>query len=174
MDEILLVDGYNIIHAWDKLFDVRNEPLEDCRDRLIQILSNYQGFRKIKIIVVFDAQGVRKSRTTEEQKDGLTIVYTGEKESADNYIERYVYKLSGQFLIRVATSDYLQQRIVLHSGGIRISARELLADVLNQTRKVKKVQEKVKIQKKNPVMNTMSDEVLNVLKRYVKGNMDDK
>jgi len=168
MDEVLLVDGYNIIHDWDHFFDVENEPLEDCRDRLIRIMSNYQGYRRIKVILVFDAHGVKGGKTAEEKVDGLTVVYTGENETADNYIERYVYKMSRNYTIKVATSDYLQQRIVLSSGGIRMSARELLSDVLAQAEKKENIQYSVKNRKKNFVMNTVPDDVLKLLKDLMK------
>jgi len=172
MDEILLIDGYNIIHAWDKVFDVANEPLEDLRDRLINIMSNYQGYRKIKIIIVFDAQGANRGKTTEEKIDGITVVYTGEKESADHYIERYVYKMSNRFVVKVATSDYLQQQIILNCGGIRMSARELLHDVFHQTQKVDKFNDQKKSGRRNTIMSSIPDDVLNTLKRLMKSDDD--
>lgn len=172
MDEILLIDGYNIIHAWVKVFDVANEPLEDLRDRLINIMSNYQGYRKIKIIIVFDAQGANRGKTTEEKIDGITVVYTGEKESADHYIERYVYKMSNRFVVKVATSDYLQQQIILNCGGIRMSARELLHDVFHQTQKVDKFNDQKKSGRRNTIMSSIPDDVLNTLKRLMKSDDD--
>ncbi len=172
MDEVLMVDGYNIIHAWNKYFNLNNESLEDCRDRLIHMLSNYQGYRKIKVFVVFDAYGVKGSKTIEKKADGLTVVYTGENESADHFIERYVYRMSDKHVIKVATSDYLQQRIVLHSGGIRMSPGELLDDVLSQNKKVNTVQGTIKIQKSNPIMNMVSKEILKILKTFVKEDSD--
>lgn len=172
MDEILLVDGYNIIHAWDKVFDIANEPLEDLRDRLVNIMSNYQGYRKIKVIIVFDAQGANRGKTTEEKIDGITVVYTGEKESADHYIERYVYKMSDRFVVKVATSDYLQQRIILNSGGIRMSPRELMQEVFEQAQKAGQFNDSGKPRKRNTIMSSIPDDVLNNLKRIMKSDTD--
>ncbi|HHW31066.1 MAG TPA: NYN domain-containing protein [Clostridiaceae bacterium] len=123
--ECLVVDAYNVINAWTDVFDLQRESMEDCRDRLLNILSNYQGLCKIKIIVVFDAHHVKGSQHKEESFDMLTVVYTKEKETADNYIERFVHQYSDIYTIRVVTSDYLEQRIVLGSGGVRMSPKEL-------------------------------------------------
>ncbi|NLY18869.1 MAG: NYN domain-containing protein [Clostridiaceae bacterium] len=172
MDEILLIDGYNIIHAWDRIFDVDNEPLEDLRDRLINIMSNYQGYRKINVVIVFDAQGANRSKTTEEKIDGITVVYTGEKESADHYIERYVYNMSDRFVVRVATSDYLQQQIILNNGGVRMSARELMHEVFQNAKKVDKFNDLGKPRKRNTIMSSIPDDVLKDLKRIVKNDKD--
>lgn len=129
MSEYLLVDGYNIINAWRDIFDVNNEPLEDCRDRLANILSNYQGLKKNNIILVFDAHLSKGAKEKEEIFDNMKIVYTKENETADNYIERFVHKLGNTHTIRVATSDYLEQTLVLSSGGIRMTPRELRAEL---------------------------------------------
>ena len=87
MSEYLLVDGYNIINAWKDIFDPENEPLEDCRDRLANILSNYQGVKKNNIILVFDAHLSKGAKEKEEIFDNMKIVYTKENETADKYTE---------------------------------------------------------------------------------------
>ena len=127
--ECLIIDGYNIINAWNDVFDVSGEPLEDCRNRLLAILSNYQGYKNIDIIVVFDAHQVKNGREKKETFDNLTVVYTKENETADNYIERFVRGMSGERTVRVATSDCLEQAIVLSVGGVRMPARELREEV---------------------------------------------
>lgn len=123
--DYLIVDGYNVINAWQDVFDVGREPLEDLRDKLADMLSNYQGFKKLNIIVVFDAHLVKGSREKREKRDNIEVVFTKENETADIYIERFVYKMSGDNTIRVVTSDYLEQRMVLTGGGVRMTPREL-------------------------------------------------
>jgi predicted RNA-binding protein with PIN domain len=127
--EYLIIDAYNIINAWTDIFDLKREPLEDCRDKLLDILSNYKGLKEVEIIVVFDAHLVKGSQLKEEGYDGLTVVFTKEGETADNYAERFVHEHSDLHTIRVATSDYMEQRIVLGSGGVRMSPRELREEI---------------------------------------------
>ena len=127
--EYLLVDGYNIINAWDDIFNLKRESLEECRCKLLDILSNYQGYKKLNIIVVFDAQFVKGGQEKQENFDNLSVVFTKENQTADNYIERYVYKLGSIHRISVATSDYLEQTIVLSYGGIRVPPGELKDEI---------------------------------------------
>ncbi len=127
--EYLLVDGYNIIFAWDELKQIAAHSLDNARDRLIHILSNYQGFRKNEVILVFDAYKVKGNRGSVEQLHGISIVYTKEAETADTYIERISHKLSKEHRVRVATSDALEQIIILGNGALRVSAQELLHEV---------------------------------------------
>ena len=127
--EYLLVDGYNIINAWKEDFDLSRESLEECREKLLSILSNYEGYKKIEIIIVFDAHMVKGSKKKVEEYDHITVVYTEENQTADNYIERFVYQFGNIHTIRVATSDYLEQTIVLKNGGARMTPRELRQQV---------------------------------------------
>lgn len=127
--EYLIIDGYNIINSWNDIFDLRKEPLEDCRVKLLDLLSNYQGYKNIEVIVVFDAHLVSGGQEKQETYGKLTVIYTKENESADNYIERFVYRMAGKHQIRVATSDYLEQRMILSDGGIRMSSRELKEEI---------------------------------------------
>jgi predicted RNA-binding protein with PIN domain len=166
--EYLLIDGYNIINAWTDTFDLRRESLEDCRDKLLNIMSNYQGFKKINIIVVFDAHQVKSNKTKHESFDNLTVVYTKENETADNYIERFVYKMGDEHTIRVATSDYLEQRIVLSGGGVRMSPRELKEAVEQAGRNAK--QELLnKPVKANDIMSRIEPELLEKLEKFRRG-----
>lgn len=122
--EYLLIDGYNIINAWKDIFDLGKESLEECREKLLNMLSNYEGYRKIRIIAVFDAHLVKGSKKNVEYFDNIIVVYTGENQTADNYIERFVYKYGDVHIIWVATSDYLEQTIVLKNGGARLTPRD--------------------------------------------------
>ncbi len=127
--EYLLVDGYNIIFAWDKLKKMAEESLDLARTELISILCNYQGFRRCELIVVFDAYKVKGNRGEVEQAGGISVVYTKEAETADMYIEKATRKLGGKHRVRVATSDRLEQLIILGSGAVRVSASEFQAEV---------------------------------------------
>lgn len=127
--EYLLVDGYNIIFAWEDLQKLAAENLELARSQLIHRLSNYQGWRKNHIIVVFDAYRVKGKDRTVEEHGAMHVVYTKEAETADSYIEQVSHDLAKEYRVRVATSDGLEQIIVLGNGAQRVSARELLAEV---------------------------------------------
>lgn len=127
--EYLLVDGYNIIFAWDELKAVSRHSLEHARQCLMDILSNYHGFHPCELILVFDAYKVAGNVGATEEYHGIHIVYTREAETADNYIEKTIYKIARDHRVRVATSDALEQMIILGSGALRISAAELHAQV---------------------------------------------
>ncbi len=127
--EYLLVDGYNIIFAWDKLKAMAEDNLDLARSELINILCNYQGFKRCELIVVFDAYKVKGNRGEVEQIGGISVVYTKEAETADMYIEKATRKLGGKHRVRVATSDRLEQLIILGSGAHRVSASEFFKEV---------------------------------------------
>ncbi|MBQ8411732.1 MAG: TetM/TetW/TetO/TetS family tetracycline resistance ribosomal protection protein, partial [Ruminiclostridium sp.] len=127
--EYLLVDGYNIIFAWEKLNKLAKDSLDLARTELINILCNYQGFKRNEVIVVFDAYKVKGNKGEVEKTGGISVVYTKEAETADMYIEKATRKLGGKHKVRVATSDRLEQLIILGSGAIRVSATEFLKEV---------------------------------------------
>ena len=121
--EYLLVDGYNIIHAWDELKELARADLSAARKALMDILSNYQGFRKCEVIVVFDAYKVKGNPGSVSKYHNIHVVYTKEAETADNYIEKVTYELGRKYRVRVATSDGVEQLIILGHGALRVSAR---------------------------------------------------
>ena len=123
-DVYLLVDGYNVIHAWDSLKQYLPDHLELARKQLSDWLCNYQGFRQCQVILVFDAYQVKGGREHVEQYHNIYIVYTKEAETADAYIERTTYDLAKERRVRVVTSDGLEQRIILGNGACRVSAAE--------------------------------------------------
>jgi len=127
--EYLLVDGYNIIHAWDELKEMAWTNLESARRMLMDILLNYQGFKKCITILVFDAYKVKGNPGSVEKWHGLNVVYTKEAETADTYIERATYDLAKEHRVRVATSDNLEQMIILGHGAVRVSAKEFRAEI---------------------------------------------
>ncbi len=129
--EYLLVDGYNIIFAWDVLKEAARQNLDIARQMLMDILCNYRGVRPYEIILVFDAYKVHRNPGSVEKYENLHVVYTKEAETADNYIEKATYDLGKRYRVRVATSDALEQVIILGHGALRVSAKEFLREVEN-------------------------------------------
>lgn len=135
--EYLLVDGYNIIFAWEELKALAKENLDGARQRLIQILCNYQGFRRCEVILVFDAYKVKNNPGEVEKCHNISVVYTKEAETADMYIEKVTHALAKNSRVRVATSDGAEQLIILGHGALRVSAsafREEVTQVENAIR----------------------------------------
>lgn len=128
-DEYLLIDGYNIIFAWDDLKEAARESLELARKKLVDRITNVAAIKKEKVIIVFDAYKVKGGKGSQEEYANVTVVYTREAETADTYIERVSHKLSGNNLVRVATSDAMEQIIIIGSGAFRISAENFLKEV---------------------------------------------
>ncbi len=127
--EYILVDGYNIIFAWDELKAIAEDNLDAARSRLINILCNYQGFRQCELILVFDAYKVRGSSREIEKFHNISVVYTKEAETADMYIEKVSHELGKDHRVRVATSDGAEQVIILGNGAFRVSAEEFRQEV---------------------------------------------
>ncbi|NLD20062.1 MAG: GTP-binding protein [Clostridiales bacterium] len=144
LPEYLLVDGYNIIFAWDELKALARDNLDAAREALIEIMENYRGYRKCNLILVFDAYKVKGGERHYEKRGDVDVVYTKEAETADTYIERTTYKLGKKYSVRVATSDRLEQMIIMGSGGMRISAGEFKAEVNDVNEKIAALIEAVK------------------------------
>ncbi|MEG0180987.1 MAG: NYN domain-containing protein [Peptostreptococcaceae bacterium] len=138
----LMIDGYNIINAWDDLKEISKSNLEDARERLIHYIIEYAQYTGKKAIVVFDAYNVKSSKENIEERKYVTIVYTKEHQTADSYIEKFISSLSKYDDIEVATSDYAEQQIVLGKGASRISARELKLYIDSAMEKIKIEQKK--------------------------------
>ncbi|MCI9514603.1 MAG: GTP-binding protein [Oscillospiraceae bacterium] len=128
-EDILLVDGYNIIFAWEDLSRLARESLDAARWALINALSNYQGVKGCQLTLVFDAYRVRDNLGTQTKEGGIHVVYTKEGETADMYIERVSYELSRTHRIKVATSDGLEQILTLGHGAQRLSAADLRREI---------------------------------------------
>lgn len=127
--EYLLVDGYNIIFAWDSLKELAQVNLDSARGKLMDILSNFQGYRKMHLILVFDAYKVKGNPGSSVRYHNIDVVYTKEAETADQYIEKVTHEIGRKHRVRVATSDGLEQLIILGEGAVRVSARELQEEV---------------------------------------------
>ena len=122
--EFLLVDGYNIIHAWSELRElVEDVSLESARQRLMDILSNYKGTKQATVILVFDGYLVKGNIGTVYEYNNIFVVYTKEAETADHYIERVVTSMPKHYKVRVATGDGLEQLIIYGQGAIRMTAK---------------------------------------------------
>ena len=127
--EYLLVDGYNIIFAWEHLKKIAQDDIEDARHKLANTLCNYQGFKKCEIILVFDAYKVKGNVGEISKYHNINIVYTKEAETADMYIEKVTHEIVRKHRVRVATSDGLEQIIILGHGALRMSASALLEEI---------------------------------------------
>ncbi len=136
--EYLLIDGYNIIWAWDDLRSLSEKSLDIARNALINRICNYQGFVRCEVIIVFDAYKVKRNPGEIEKQGGITVVYTKEAETADTYIERASHELAKTHRVRVATSDAEEQLIILGSGATRVSANGLRAEVMEVERNIRK------------------------------------
>ena len=127
--EYLLVDGYNIIFAWEELAALARRDFGAARLVLMNILANFQAFKKVELILVFDAYKVPNNPGSVERYKGIHVVYTKEAETADAYIERVTYEIGRKHRVRVATSDGLEQMVILGHGALRISARAFKLEV---------------------------------------------
>ena len=161
-EEYLLVDGYNIIFAWDTLNDLAQENLDGARGRLMDILSNYQGYRKMHLILVFDAYKVKGNPGSTVRYHNIDVVYTKEAETADQYIEKVTHEIGRKHHVRVATSDGLEQLIIMGAGAVRVSARELQEEVMAASEELRQLFISGNIKPtgdKNYLMDDASDEV---------------
>ena len=137
MDEVLLVDGYNIIFAWNDLKELAKINIEGARGKLMDILSNYQGYKKNHLILVFDAYKVEGGVGAVQKYHNIHVVYTKEAETADQYIEKTVREIDKKYHVTVATSDALEQMIILGAGALRMSASDLQEDVQRVTQEIR-------------------------------------
>ena len=138
-EEYLLVDGYNIIFAWDSLKELAKDNLDSARGKLMDILSDFQGYRRMNLILVFDAYKVKGNIGSTERYHNIDVVYTKEAETADQYIEKVTHKIGRKHRVRVATSDGLEQLIIMGAGAARVSARELQEEVMAAGEELRKM-----------------------------------
>ena len=131
LPQCVLVDGYNIVFAWDELKKIAKTNIDGARDRLLDIMCNYQGFKGNTVIVVFDAYNVKKHAETVSKYHNIYVVYTKEAETADMYIAKTTHKLANKFQVTVATSDALEQLIIMGHGALRMSASNFKEEVDN-------------------------------------------
>ena len=159
IQEYLLVDGYNIIFAWDDLKELAKDNIEAARNKLMDVLCNYQGFKKCAVILVFDAYRV-EGYTMEIQKyHNIHVVYTKEAETADQYIEKVVHQIGRKYNVTVATSDGVEQVVTLGQGGRLISAREFREEVEIVRRQIHEEAENHRESRKNYLFDHMDKDM---------------
>ena len=156
--EYLLVDGYNIIFAWEDLKELAAVNIDGAREKLMDILCNYQGFKKSTLILVFDAYKVKGNPGSVETYHNIHVVYTKEVETADQYIEKTVHEIGRKYRVTVATSDQLEQVIILGQGGQRMSARELLEDVIEVSHQIRETARQKRSSDKNYLFDHLDEE----------------
>lgn len=166
---VLIIDGYNIIGAWDELQKIKEKDLGQARDSLIELMADYQAYSGLHVIIVFDAYYVPGTES-KQNKYKVDIIYTRENETADECIERLVKthkNVTNQ--VYVATSDFLEQRITFARGALRKSARELLVELKEID---KEIGEKISIQKMDKPQTRIpfDDEVLKAFEKWRRGD----
>lgn len=129
MKEYLIVDGYNIINSWRELNELKNKDFAGARDKLVDILSDFQGITGAKTVLVFDAGNVKGGLENRQVVGDIDIIYTQQGETADSFIEKLVGRLPPGSNVLVATSDWAEQQIVFGKGAYRLSARDLYEKV---------------------------------------------
>ncbi|MCL2407578.1 MAG: NYN domain-containing protein [Defluviitaleaceae bacterium] len=165
-DAYLLVDGYNIIHAWKNLREMADADIEGARTMLVDILANYQGVRHQEIIVVFDAHKVNGGIGSVEKRNGVYMVYTREAETADEYIEKAAGAMVKEnFRVRVATSDYLEQIIIMGQGAARIFAEDLQTEVEEAERDIRRQINEPKPIHKNRLLDNIDPKTASILEK---------
>ncbi len=127
--DYLLVDGYNIIFSWEELAELAKENMDAARNKLMDILSNYQGFKNCILILVFDAYKVKGGVGEVQDYHNIHVVYTKEAETADQYIEKVTHEIAKDHRVTVATSDALEQLIIMGKGALRLSAGDLKEEI---------------------------------------------
>lgn len=163
LKEYLLVDGYNIIFAWEDLNELSKINIESARNKLMDRLSNYQGYKKMTLILVFDAYKVKGNPGSVMKYHNIYVVYTKEAETADQYIEKTVHEIGRKYQVTVATSDALEQVIILGQGGNRLSAANLLEEVEAVEAEISKKVKKEAPKEKNYLFDHLDEEMADLM-----------
>ena len=156
--EYLLVDGYNVIFAWEELNELAKASIDAARNKLMDILSNYQGFTGCTLILVFDAYKVKGSQGEVQKYHNIYVVYTKEAETADQYIEKTTHEIGRKYKVTVATSDALEQVIVMGQGAYRISARDFYEEVERTEKQIREINEQQYGEKRNYLLDYAKEE----------------
>lgn len=167
---VLIVDGYNVIGAWDELNQLKEKDMAQARDRLIELMAEYQAYSGQRVIVVFDAYYV-KGMASKLKARNVEVIYTKEKETADECIEKLVGKIKNvQTKVYVATSDYAEQRTIFGQGALRKSSRELYIEL---TAIEKEIAENIRTHKnEQPQTKIVLDEdILKTFEKWRRGDM---
>ena len=160
IQEYLLVDGYNVIFAWDDLKELAAVDIGAARDKLMDILCNYQGFKKCVLILVFDAYKVEGYALEIQKYRNIHVVYTKEAETADQYIEKVVHHIGRKYHVTVVTSDGVEQVITMGQGGTRVSSRDFLEEVRLTEKMIREEAEKHRENGRNYLFDHMDEELV--------------
>lgn len=171
MKRILIVDGYNVIHGSEDLKRLSDIQLEEAREKLIEDLIGYSGFKGMETILVFDAYHRSSLEKREEIRGNVKVVFTEKNKTADTYIEKLVFGLPKAYTVQVVTSDYTLQRMVLANGGERIPSRELLEDMALTKRNFREAKKK-NLQKPGVNLTDFMDE--ETLKKFNEMRIEDE
>ena len=164
-EEYLLVDGYNILYAWEDMRELMQVTLDGARHRLMDILCNYQGYRKCRLIVVFDAYKVPGGVGSAQDYHNIHVVYTKEAETADQYIEKFAHEMGRRYRVTVATSDGLEQLIIRGQGCILMSAADLREDIERIGRQIEEQQGRLPRPGKNYLFQDVDKELAEYLEK---------
>lgn len=167
-EKYLLVDGYNIIYAWSELKELIEENMDAAKMRLLDLLSNYQWIKRIKIIVVFDAYRVEGHREEIIDYYNIHMVYTREAQTADEYIEKFAHDNKKNYDITVATSDGLQQMIVRGEGCALLSAKDLKTEIIEANKRLQEEYEEKKDIDRNYLMDSLPPKVKKQMENIIK------
>ena len=165
--EYLLIDGYNIVFAWEDLRELATKDIMAARDKLIDMIVDFAGFRKEHVILVFDAYKVRGGRGEVIHVGGIDVIYTKEAETADLYIEKAAHELSKRYKVTVATSDAVEQVIIYGAGAYRMSAQNLLEELVLTKSLMREHYEKKDGGKSGGVLAGMSEETAAALQKHL-------
>ena len=172
--EYLLVDGYNIIFAWEELNELAKASIDAARNKLIDILSNYQGFIGCTLILVFDAYKVKGNQGEVQKYHNIYVVYTKEAETADQYIEKTTHEIGRKYKVTVATSDALEQVIVMGQGAYRISARDFYEEVERTEKQIREINERERGEKRNYLLDYAKEEDAREMEKVRLGKTTEK
>jgi small GTP-binding protein len=172
--EYLLVDGYNIIFAWEELNELAKASIDAARNKLMDILSNYQGFIGCTLILVFDAYKVKGNQGEVQKYHNIYVVYTKEAETADQYIEKTTHEIGRKYKVTVATSDALEQVIVMGQGAYRISARDFYEEVERTEKKIREINERERGEKRNYLLDYAKEEDAREMEKVRLGKTTEK
>lgn len=172
--EYLLVDGYNIIFAWEELNELAKASIDAARNKLMDILSNYQGFIGCTLILVFDAYKVKGNQGEVQKYHNIYVVYTKEAETADQYIEKTTHEIGRKYKVTVATSDALEQVIVMGQGAYRISARDFYEEVERTEKQIREINERERGEKRNYLLDYAKEEDAREMEKVRLGNATEK
>lgn len=172
--EYLLVDGYNIIFAWEELNELAKASIDAARNKLMDILSNYQGFSGCTLILVFDAYKVKGNQGEVQKYHNIYVVYTKEAETADQYIEKTTHEIGRKYKVTVATSDALEQVIVMGQGAYRISARDFYEEVERTEKQIREINERKRGEKRNYLLDYAREEDAREMEKVRLGKTTEK